>query len=50
VAVPVPALVPARAPVEEASINGLSLLFRAIGSSIAGLFRRLFRRGRNPTR
>jgi len=34
---------------EEASINGLALLFRALGSSIARAFRRLFRRARPST-
>lgn len=32
------------APKKEAQINGLSLLFRAIGGSIARFFKRLFRR------
>lgn len=37
-----------RPPSEEESLNALPLLFRAIGASIAGFFRRLFRFGRKP--
>ncbi|MBK9034259.1 MAG: SRPBCC family protein [Myxococcales bacterium] len=37
-----------RPPSEEATLNALPLLVRAIGASIAGFFRRLFRFGRKP--
>lgn len=46
-AAPAPAAL-ATTPKKEESLNALPLLLRAIGSSIANLFRRLFRLGRKP--